>query len=290
MALGFSCCLLMVGFVGSFFIASHEQKVRVEEAVCRVNKSESGTGVTTRHISQIPGRVVNPDEVKRQRELLKNEPEQSTHDFKAFGFIRNAMLAFFVVIVALIIVAAILTSAVPSAKELGPVAAAGMGVLTLIACTFIMSIIAWNLDMFFHRASRIQVCTSGLRWLRGNDARMAAWLEIASVERVSIDTNVQRTAMASQFGLIGALAASMAECDHANLKRTADTTTIVLQNGDRIYVSMDSLTEYRWFADSVFQWHGTEAKRFDASHSINALSRAVVMPGRSNQTMMNYGR
>lgn len=288
MAFAGASVFLFVGLVGSFLMASHEQKPSIEEATCRVDRSDIGRCVTTTYISAIPRSVVNPAEVQKQRELLATELEQSSHDYKVLGLVQNIILCGVAALVLLFIVAGLLTSGASAAKETGPSIAMLMGVLTLVAFTVLMYMVSSNLDRYFHRASRIQVCASGLRWMQGRKPRLAAWLEIASAERVALDTSPTRNVAATQFGLIGALAVAMSEADNTNLQRTSDSLTIVFHNGEKLFFTMDTLTEYRWFADSVHQWHGTEAKRFDPNHNIEAIARAVVFPGRSNKTMLDY--
>ncbi len=219
---------------------------------------------------------------------MATDLEQSSHDFKILGLVQNIVLCGAAALVLLFVIASLLTAGAAAAKETGPSVAILMGVLTLVAFTVLMYILSSNLDTYIHRASRIQVCASGLRWMQGRTPRLAGWLEIASAERVAIDTNPTRNVAAMQFGLIGALAAAMSEADNTNLQRTSDSLTIVFHNGERLYFTMDSLTEYRWFADSVHQWHGTEAKRFDSNHNIEAIARAVVFPAKSNKTMLDY--
>lgn len=288
-ALAAAFALVLVGFLGSFFIASHEQKPKIDIAVCRVDRQESVQGVTTRYISTIPRHVVDPAEIQRQRELVKIEHEQSTHEFIAFSLIRNLVLTLGGTLTLLLVLAVLVTEGASSMRELGPIAAACTGLFGLVTFTAIMFYLAWVLDIYFHRATRIQVCPSGLRWMHGSEPRMAGWLEIASAERVTVDVNPTNVAITTQFGLIGALAVAMSQPEHTNLKRTSDKLTLFLHNGDKLYFSSGSLSEYRWFADSIHQWHGAEAKRFDPVHKIETTFQTAAMPGRSNKTMLNYG-
>lgn len=282
--------LMLAGFVGSFLIASHpDRKPHITEAVSKVDRHESGHGITTRYISTIPSQMVNPEEVHKQREVLKTELEQSTHDFKAFslmGYVGGGLAGFMVVV---LILTVMLTSGASACQDAGPLAAACAGLFAVVAFTGIVFVVAGSLHSYLHRASRIQICASGLRWLQGSKPRMAAWTDIASVERVTIDSCPRNTVMATQFGLIGALAVAMSQPDHASLKRTGDWVNLVLHDGERLHFSSGCLTEYTWFAESVYQWHSAESKRFDPSHKFEAMVRTVSMPGRSNRTMLNYG-
>ena len=289
--LGSSIVLALVGFLGAYFIASHEQKPKIDVAICRVDRKEGMQGgVTTHYISTIPRRVVDAAEVQRQRELVKIEHEQSSHDFNSSKFVTNMVATMAGIFVLMIVLAVALASGASATREMGPIAAACTGLFGLVVFTAIMFFLASNLDIYFHHASRIQVCASGLRWMQGKEPRLASWLEVASAERITIDVNPTNTAITASFGLVGALAVAMSQPDHSNLKRTSDKLTLFLHNGEKLFFSSDCLTEYRWFADSIHQLHGTEAKRFDPMQKIETNVRAAVMPGRSNKTMMDYGR
>lgn len=86
------------------------------------------------------------------------------------------------------------------------------------------------MDLNAKSVDMIQICASGLKWQCGKQIRMAAWPEIALVDRVTIDTSVKKQAMAVQFGLAGALAASMGNADDGGkLVRQRDTVTVQLQ-------------------------------------------------------------
>jgi hypothetical protein len=124
----------------------------------------------------------------------------------------------------------------------------------------------------------------------GKRVHLAAWTEIAQVERVTLDVNRKKQVLATQFGLVGALAASMGNAGGPeNLSRERDTVALHLHTGDVMFFSMNSLSDYVTFARTVHELHGNEARRILGGGDSETLKQGVMFRGTPSRfTMLNY--
>jgi hypothetical protein len=261
-------------------------RVAVTLVRCNHQRSETGTSVHESYVSSIPPRCVKRDDVQRQRSVLATEHPVSTHQFCAFGLV-GSTVGIGLAILAFLAIFGLLVYASSRASESGPAAAAGAGVIAASVFMILVYFFKRSLDMNGKSADVVQLCATGLRWQLGKKVRIAAWTEVAHVERVTLDVNRKKQVMASQFGLVGALAASMGSAgDPSQLTRERDTVMVQLQSGEVMFFSMNSLSEYNIFAASIHELHGGEASRCEGGIGHAALGRAFFVPGAASRATM----
>ncbi len=291
MAWGVAGGAFVLGIVLVVLMITPLHGVKVTDARCLHNRSETGTSVPERHISSIPRRYVTPEDVKSYRERLATENPGASHHYRAMGMITTTvgiglgLLAFVGIFGAFVY-------GTSRAGETGPLAAAGVGVFAASVFMFLVYFCKRSLDLAGKFADVIQICASGIRWQIGKQVRMAAWPEIAHIERVTLDVNMRKQVMASQFGLVGALAASMGSAgEPSQLTRQSDRVFLQLQSGEVMYFSKDTLSDYVAFAEAMHQMHGNEARRFEGGAGPGMLGRAFSVPGAPSRfTMFNNNR
>jgi hypothetical protein len=289
-AWGFALGALLGGILLVVMMITPVHRVAVTSVRCTHHRSETGTSVTETYISSIPARCVKAEDVKRQRERLATEHEVTSHQFRAMGLV-SSTVGIGLALLAFLAIFGLLVYASSRAGESGPAAAAGLGVIAASIFMFLVYFFKRSLDMSGKSADVVQLCATGMRWQLGKKVRMATWTEVAHVERVTLDVNRKKQVMASQFGLVGALAASMGSAgDPSQLTRERDTVMVQLQTGDVLFFSKDSLSEYNIFASSIHDLHGGEASRCEGGMGHSSLERAFFVPGAASRATMFNNR
>jgi hypothetical protein len=280
----------LIGMILIVVLISPDHRVTVTQSVCRVDKSDSGMGVTVRYLSSIPARFVVSEDVKRERDQLMREMAVSSHQYRsAFGMIASVLGVGLGLLLFLGIVGGMLYKS-SQAGAAGPATAFGIGSMAACALMLVVYFGKRTLDRNGKFADVIQLCSSGIRWQNGKHVGMAAWSEIARVERVTVDVNRKKQVVATQFGLIGALAVSMGSAgDDGELTRERDTVSLQLQSGDVMYFSSSSLSDYITFAQTIHELHGNEARRRHGGGFDEMITRGISVQGAaSNRTMQNF--
>ena len=279
----------LLGTMLVVLMISPNHRATVTELDCKVTKSDSGTGVFTRYLSSIPARFARPEQVQREREHLLNEQELSSHRYRSYGTVTSV---FGVGLGLLLFLGAVggLLFASSRAGSAGPAIAGGIGLMA--ACVFMLLVYFCkrSLDHNGKSVDVIQLCHTGIRWQVGKRVHLAAWTEIAQVERVTLDVNRKKQVLATQFGLVGALAASMGNAGGPeDLSRERDTVALHLHTGDVMFFSMNSLSDYVTFARTVHELHGNEARRILGGGDSETLKQGVMFRGTPSRfTMLNY--
>jgi hypothetical protein len=279
----------LLGTMLVVLMISPNHRATVTELDCKVTKSDSGTGVSTRYLSSIPARFARPEQVQREREHLLNEQELSSHCYRSYGTV-TAVFGVGLGLLLFLGAAGGLSYASSRAGSPGPAIAGGIGLMAACVFMFLVYFCKRSLDHNGKSVDAIQLCHSGIRWQVGKHVRLAAWTEIALVERVTLDVNRKKQVLATQFGLVGALAASFGNAGSPeDLSRERDTVALHLHTGDVMFFSMNSLSDYVTFARTLHELHGNEARRILGGGDGETLKQGVMFRGTPSRfTMLNY--
>jgi len=288
-AWGSSGGLFLIGGILMLFLIAPNHRVTVTQAVCNVDKSENGISVTTKYLSSIPAGFVRSEEAQRERERLQHEVEHSNHQYRDAGRIRTVVGISLGLLLFAGIVGALLFGS-SQAGPTGPITAGGIGTIAASVFMFVVYFSKGKLDHNGRYVDVIQLCTSGIRWKKEKQIGLAAWSEIARIERVTVDVNRKKQAMAAQFGLVGALAASMGDAgSESELTRSRDTVALQLQSGEVMFFNASSLSDYVDFAQAIHKLHGNEARRAHGGGFDEKIARGLIVSGAPSQrTMQNY--
>ncbi|MFL5342086.1 MAG: hypothetical protein ACJ8F7_18225 [Gemmataceae bacterium] len=280
---------ILIGVVLAILLITPNSRAAITELVCRVKKNDTGMGVTTQYLSCIPAGHARPEELQTEREHLLHEEPLTSHQYSALGMMGAVAGVGLGFLLFLGVFAGVLYASSHAGPE-GPAIAGGIGFMAASVFMVFVYFCKRSLDRNGKSVDVIQICTSGLRWQLGRAIRMAAWSEVARVERVTVDVNRKKQAMATQFGLVGALAMSIGSAgDEADLTRQSDTVALQLHTGEVMHFSTNSLSDYVAFARSIHELHGNEARRIAGGGSGDEMiARAVTLPGTSRASMLNY--